>query len=63
MTEIISTITALDFQGLLNTGLLALGAFAGFMGALYAFFLLVPGDQPDKTIKAIWDFTTRFSKK
>lgn len=53
----------LDWTQLLNTGLLALGAFVAFLSALYAFFLVVPGDQPDKSIKALLDLTKRFSRK
>ena len=38
-------------------------ASVGVLAALYALFLVIPGDQPDKVIKAILDFTEKFSKK
>lgn len=39
------------------------GAFSAFLLALYGLFLLIPGDQPDKTIKKLLDITKRFSRK
>lgn len=38
-------------------------AFGGLLVALYALFLLIPGEQPDKAIKWLLDFTTKYSKK
>jgi hypothetical protein len=52
-----------NWQNILNAALLVVGAFTGFLGALYALFVLIPGEQPDKTIKAFLDFTSRISKK
>lgn len=63
MNDILATLTALDIQGLINSALLALGAFVALLGALYALFLKIPGEQPDKAIKALYDFTVKFSKK
>lgn len=63
MIELFQTIAAMNFQELLNAGFLALGAFVAFLLALYNLFLLIPGDQPDKALKAAYDFTVRFSKK
>ena len=38
----------------------ALGVVLGFF---IAFFLLIPGDQPEKGIKSLADFIAKFSKK
>jgi hypothetical protein len=46
-----------------NAALLIGGAFVALISAVYTLFLLIPGDQPDKTIKAFLDFTQRFSRK
>lgn len=35
------------------------GVFTG----LYSLFLVIPGDQPDKTIAAILEFTQKWSRK
>lgn len=51
------------WQEIVAAGLVLFGAFVAFLGALYAFFLLVPGEQPDKTIKALLDFTKKYSRK
>ena len=40
-----------------------LGSFTAILLALYAFFLIIPGEQPDKAIKWVLDLTQRFSKK
>ena len=39
------------------------GAFTAFLASLYSLFLLIPGDQPDKTIKKILDLTSKISRK
>lgn len=36
---------------------------AGLMAALTALFLFIPGEQPEKTFKAIGDFLEKFSAK
>lgn len=41
----------------------AIGALAAFLAALYAIALVIPGEQPDKAIKALLDLTTKISKK
>jgi hypothetical protein len=41
----------------------AVGALAAFLGAVYAVAVMIPGDQPDKAIKAILDLTLKISKK
>lgn len=41
----------------------AIGGIVTFLGALYAIALIIPGEQPDKTIKKILDFTEKLSNK
>jgi hypothetical protein len=50
------------WQEIAAAGLVVLGTLTAFLAALYGLFLLIPGDQPDKTIKAIMDFTTKYSR-
>lgn len=38
-------------------------AFNGVLVALVAFFLLIPGEQPEKFMQKIVDFIAKFSKK
>jgi len=45
-----------NWQALLN-GVVAL------MTALIAIFMLIPGDQPEKSLQSIVDFLSKFSKK
>ena len=52
-----------NWQEIVNAALLAVGSFTAFLGALYTLALLIPGEQPDKTIKAFLDLTTKFSRK
>lgn len=33
------------------------------LSALIALFLVIPGEQPEKTLQAIVDFLAKFSKK
>lgn len=40
-----------------------IGAVTALLSGVYAIALLIPGDQPDKTIKWILDLTTKFSRK
>jgi hypothetical protein len=63
MNEIITLLGTLDFTGLVQAGLAVVASGVAFLGALYALFLLIPGEQPDKFIKALYDLTTRISKK
>lgn len=60
--EYITAIIA-NWQEIVNQGLLALGAFVTLLGALYAIALVIPGSHPDKEIKAVLDFTKKFSRK
>lgn len=39
------------------------GALTLIFTGLYTIALIIPGEQPDKTIEKILDFTKRFSKK
>lgn len=41
----------------------ALGAFSALLAALYTVSLQIKGDQPDKAIKFLLDFTEKYSKK
>jgi hypothetical protein len=56
MDEIIKWVTTQDW-------IAWVGAVTALLGAVYSICLLIPGDQPDKTIQAILDFTKKFSKK
>lgn len=33
------------------------------LGALLAFFMVIPGEQPDRALQSVVDFIKRFSKK
>ena len=48
---------------LLANGPAMLGAFMALLSALIAFFMLIPGEQPEKSLKVIDDFLGKFSKK
>lgn len=48
---------------ILEHGLEILGAVTAILGGIYTISLIIPGDQPDKAIKAILDLTQKFSKK
>lgn len=52
-----------NWQGIVAAALAALGALSACLSAFYALALLIPGDQPDKVIKALLDFTLKYSKK
>lgn len=60
--ELIQALLA-NWQEIAAAGVMVLGAVAGLLAALYTLFLLIPGEQPDKTIKGILEFTKRFSRK
>jgi hypothetical protein len=57
------TVIIANWQEILNQGLLALGAFVSLLGAIYSIALIIPGDKPDVWIKALLDFTKKFSRK
>jgi hypothetical protein len=48
---------------LMEHGLEILGAIAGLVTAAYGVALVIPGEQPDKAIAKLKDFTDKFSKK
>jgi hypothetical protein len=40
-----------------------LGAITALLGAVIAIAQLIPGEQPEKTLQAVVDFLSKFSKK
>lgn len=54
---------AANYDVILTQAAVALGALTAFLAALYAICLAIPGEQPDKAIKAVLDFTQKFSVK
>lgn len=48
---------------ILENGAEIFTALVGVLAALYTLALIIPGEQPDKTIKAILDFTEKVSRK
>ena len=62
MAEFLTFITAHGAE-IVAQFFIAAGALTALLGALYSLFLLIPGDQPDKIIKAIYDLTVKISKK
>lgn len=40
-----------------------MGALMGVLSALIAFFMLIPGDAPEKQLQAIVNFIAKFSRK
>ena len=56
INNIIQTVGQLNWLELI-------GAINGLLVALIAIFALIPGDQPEKTLRAIANFIGRFSRK
>ena len=56
INDIIQTVSQLNW-------LEVLGAINALLVALIAIFALIPGDQPEKTLRAIAGFISRFSRK
>lgn len=52
-----------SYGQIVPAALAVLGALSGLLGSLYALALLIPGEQPDKAIKALLDFTEKYSRK
>ena len=48
---------------LIEVGPQILSAVIGVLSALIALFLLIPGDQPEKALRAAVEFLSKFSKK
>lgn len=40
-----------------------LGAITALLGAVIAIAQLIPGDQPEKSLQAVLDFLSKFSRK
>jgi hypothetical protein len=40
-----------------------IAAFVAVLTALIGFFMLIPGEQPEKALQAVVDFLSKFSKK
>ena len=40
-----------------------LGGITASLSGLYALFLVIPGEQPDKVIQSVLEFTQRWSRK
>jgi len=53
----------MDFTQIFDAITNVVGAVTVLLGALYALALVLPGEQPDKALKAAYEFTKRFSKK
>ncbi|MFZ9739646.1 MAG: hypothetical protein ACO3EZ_16740 [Prochlorotrichaceae cyanobacterium] len=56
METIISLITSQDW-------LAWLGAITALLGAVIAIAQLIPGEQPEKSLQAVLDFISKFSRK
>lgn len=56
INDIIQTIGQLNWLEII-------GALNGLMLALIAIFALIPGEQPEKTLRAIVAFIAKFSRK
>lgn len=56
INDIIQTISRLNWLEII-------GALNGLILALIAIFALIPGEQPEKTLRAIAAFVGRFSRK
>lgn len=62
LIDIVKVIIA-NYDTIIAQALLALGGLTTFFAAIYAIALIIPGEQPDKTIKSVLEFTKKFSKK
>jgi hypothetical protein len=56
METIISFITSQDLFAWL-------GAITALLGAVIAIAQLIPGEQPEKSLQAVLDFISKFSRK
>lgn len=50
-------------QVLLEKGPVYIAALVAVLSALIGLFLLIPGEQPEKSLQAIVDFLAKFSAK
>lgn len=44
-------------------GMQLLSAIVAVLTALIALFMMIPGEQPEKSLQAVVDFLAKFSKK
>jgi len=61
--EILQILAAMNWAGVLAAFWIVVGSLATLLSALIAFFMLIPGEQPEKFFKGILDFITKYSKK
>lgn len=52
-----------NWNGFVLAAMAVIAGLAALLSSLYALFLLIPGEQPDKAIKAVLDFTQKWSSK
>ena len=52
-----------DFVKLAEAAFEVMGALSVLLSALYTVALIVPGDEPDNTIKRLLELTQKFSRK
>lgn len=50
-------------QMVIEKGPAVLSAIIGLLSAVISICLLIPGEQPEKALKAIVDFLSKFSRK
>jgi len=48
---------------IVTEGPTVLAALVGVLTALIGFFMLIPGEQPEKSLQAVVDFISKFSRK
>ncbi len=50
-------------MGIIENAPVYIASAVALLGALIAFFMLIPGENPEKFLQSILDFLTKFSKK
>lgn len=48
---------------IVTEGPTVLSALVGVLTALIGLFMLIPGEQPEKSLQAVVDFISKFSRK
>jgi hypothetical protein len=56
ITNIIQVVSSLNWLEIM-------GAVSGLLAALIVIFELIPGDQPEKTLRSVVNFIAKFSRK
>jgi hypothetical protein len=56
ITNIIQVVSSLNWLEIM-------GAVSGLLAALIVIFELIPGDQPEKTLRSVVNFLAKFSRK